>query len=59
MPVTDKVSGLADGRIEISAGRLEHLAARSTPQKDGSRLVARIDDAAMPAGSYLLRATRP
>lgn len=54
--VIDKVSGLADGSIEISpagSGTWQTL----PTQKDASRLVARIDDAAMPAGTYLLRAT--
>ena len=54
--VTDKVSGLADGAIEISREGSDTWQALAT-QKDGSRLVARIDDAALPAGSYLLRAT--
>ena len=36
--------------------RLGHLAGACRPQKDGSRLLARIDDAALPAGGYLLRA---
>lgn len=53
--VTDKVSGLADGAIEISQAGSNTWQAMST-QKDGSRLVARIDDAALPAGSYVLRA---
>ena len=55
--VTDKVSGLADGAIEISATGSNTWQALAT-QKDGSRLVARIDDAALPAGDYVLRATR-
>jgi 5-hydroxyisourate hydrolase-like protein (transthyretin family) len=53
--VTDQVSGLADGVIEIGAvgsGVWQTLAT----QKDGSRLVTRIDDAALPAGAYVLRA---
>jgi hypothetical protein len=53
--VTDDVSGLADGSIEISragSGIWQTLAT----QKDGSRLIARIDDAALEPGQYLLRA---
>jgi hypothetical protein len=56
VPVTDAVSGLADGAIEISAAGSDTWQTLAT-QKDGSRLVARIDDAAMPAGAYVLRAT--
>lgn len=54
--VTDKVSGLAGGQIEISrtgSGNWQTLAT----QQVGSRLVARIDDAVLPPGEYLLRAT--
>jgi hypothetical protein len=53
--VTDDVSGLADGSIEISragSGLWQTLAT----QKEGSRLIARIDDAALAPGQYLLRA---
>src|SRR4051794_17990145 len=53
--VTDTVSGLADGAIEISAAGSGSWQALAT-QKDGSRLLARIDDSALPAGGYLLRA---
>jgi hypothetical protein len=53
--VTDRVSGLADGAIEISASGSGSWQALPT-QKDGSRLLARIDDTALPAGSYMLRA---
>jgi hypothetical protein len=56
VPVTDNVSGLADGVIEISAAGSNTWQTLDT-QKDGSRLVARIDDASLPAGSYMLRAT--
>ena len=55
-PVTDKVSGLADGNIAISAAGSNTWQTLDT-QKDGRRLVARIDDSALPAGEYLLRAT--
>lgn len=54
--VTDKVSGLADGSIEISPEGSNTWQAIQT-QKDGTRLVARIDDASLPAGRYLVRAT--
>jgi hypothetical protein len=54
--VTDKVSGLADGAIEISQAGSNVWQTLGT-QKDGSRLLARIDDAALPAGDYVLRAT--
>ncbi|MDP8909347.1 MAG: hypothetical protein M3N47_09590, partial [Chloroflexota bacterium] len=56
VPVIDKVSGLADGRIEISAAGSNTWQTLST-QKDGSRLLARIDDASLRSGAYLLRAT--
>ena len=49
--VTDKVSGLASGEIELSAqgsGIWESL----PTHKEGSRLIARIDDARLPAGTY-------
>jgi hypothetical protein len=54
--VTDQVSGLAGGQIELSrdgSGVWQELATR----QDGSRLLARIDDASLPPGTYLLRAT--
>jgi len=54
--VTDKFSGLASGQIELSregSGTWQVL----TTQQHGSRLLARIDDARLPAGNYLLRAT--
>jgi hypothetical protein len=53
--VTDQISGLADGAIEIGpagSGAWQTLAT----QKDGNRLVTRIDDAALPPGTYVLRA---
>jgi hypothetical protein len=53
--VTDDVSGLADGSIEISRAGSNTWQTLAT-EKQGSRLVARIDDAALPAGTYLLRA---
>jgi 5-hydroxyisourate hydrolase-like protein (transthyretin family) len=54
--VTDQVSGLAAGQIEISrqgSGAWQTLATRV----EGNRLVARIDDATLPSGTYVLRAT--
>ncbi|MDX6644139.1 MAG: large repetitive protein, partial [Solirubrobacteraceae bacterium] len=54
--VTDDVSGLADGSIEIGragSGIWQTLATR----KEGSRLLARIDDAALAPGDYVLRAS--
>jgi hypothetical protein len=54
--VTDRVSGLATGSIEISregSGLWQTLATR----QDGNRLIARIDDALLPPGTYRLRAT--
>jgi hypothetical protein len=53
--VTDRVSGLAGGSIEISASGSGIWQVLPT-QTAGSRLLARIDDAALPAGAYLLRA---
>jgi 5-hydroxyisourate hydrolase-like protein (transthyretin family) len=54
VPVTDAVSGLAGGTIEMSPIGSATWQALPT-QKDGSRLLARIDDAALPAGAYQLR----
>src|SRR3954454_22275734 len=54
--VTDQVSRVADGTIEISREGSNTWQTLAT-QKDASRLVARIDDAALPAGTYVLRAT--
>jgi 5-hydroxyisourate hydrolase-like protein (transthyretin family) len=53
--VTDKVSGLAGGAIEISPTGSGAWQALPT-DKDGNRLLARIDDAALAAGGYQLRA---
>ncbi|MDQ3344387.1 MAG: hypothetical protein M3524_12585, partial [Actinomycetota bacterium] len=53
--VNDKVSGLAGGEIEISpagSGNWQQLA--TTAQ--GSRLVTRVDDSRLAAGSYQVRA---
>ena len=54
--VTDKVSGLAGGQIEVSRQGSGSWQALATV-RSGSRLVARIDDARLPGGAYLLRAT--
>jgi hypothetical protein len=54
--VTDKVSGLAGGQVEISregSGVWHQL----PTTRERSRLLARIDDARFPAGTYLARAT--
>lgn len=53
--VADRVSGLASGSIEISREGSDTWQALDT-RIDGTRLVARVDDAALPAGRYLLRA---
>jgi len=53
-PVTDKVSGLAGGQIEISrvgSGNWQQL----TTSMEGSRLVARLDDGQLEPGSYAVR----
>lgn len=55
VPVVDTVSGLAGGAIEISAAGSSTWQTLPT-QQEGSKLVARIDDAALPAGNYVLRA---
>ncbi len=54
--VTDNVSGLAGGQIELSSEGSGSWQALPT-QQDGNRLVSRIDDALLPPGAYLLRAT--
>jgi len=55
VPVTDDVSGLADGSIEISAEGSATWKSLDT-KMDGSKLVTRIDDTSFPAGRYVLRA---
>jgi len=53
--VTDAVSGVANGPIEISragSGTWQELAVT----RDGDKLLARIEDATLPAGAYELRA---
>jgi 5-hydroxyisourate hydrolase-like protein (transthyretin family) len=49
------VSGLASGTIEIGATGTGVWQTLPTDQ-DGDRLIARIDDATLPAGTYVLRA---
>jgi hypothetical protein len=54
--VTDRVSGVSGGQIELSrqgTGTWQSLAT----ERQGDRLLARIDDSLLPAGVYLLRAT--
>ncbi len=53
--VNDRISGVASGQIELSregSGVWQVL----PTQHEGARLLARIDDASLPPGSYLLRA---
>jgi hypothetical protein len=52
---TDKVSGVVDGAIEIGAAGSSTWQTLGT-KLDGGRLVARIDDASLPDGTYQLRA---
>jgi hypothetical protein len=55
-PVSDPLSGVIAGQVEISregSGSWQGLPTKLT----GDRLQARIDDATMPAGRYLLRAS--
>jgi hypothetical protein len=53
---SDAVSGVASGSIEISQSGSNVWQALPT-QLDHGHLVARVDDAALPAGSYILRAS--
>ena len=53
--VTDRISGLAGGEIELRRQGEAVWHSLST-QKEGSRLVTRVDDGALPAGIYALRA---
>jgi hypothetical protein len=54
--VTDRISGLAGGGIEISrAGSGSWQVLPTT--REGDRLLTRIDDASLPPGDYELRAT--
>lgn len=54
--VTDRISGLGGGGIEISRAGSGTWQALPTSQ-DGTRLVAKVDDASLPAGEYELRAS--
>lgn len=54
--VTDRISGLAGGGIEISRAGSGSWQVLPTTQ-EGDRLVTRVDDASLPAGDYELRAT--
>jgi hypothetical protein len=54
--VTDSVSGIAGGQIELSREGSGAWHALATEQQS-DRLAARIDDASLPPGQYLLRAT--
>jgi hypothetical protein len=54
--VTDRISGLSSGQIELSrigSGTWQVL----PTTKEGDHLVTRVDDAALPAGEYELRAS--
>ena len=53
--VTDRVSGLAGGQIEISRDGSNAWQPVAT-QQEGQHLVARLDDSQLAAGRYLLRA---
>jgi hypothetical protein len=52
--VTEKISGIASGQIELSQEGSNTWHALPT-RLEGTRLTARIDDAALPPGRYLLR----
>lgn len=54
--VTDPISGLGGGGIEISRAGSGTWQALPTSQ-EGDRLVARVDDSALPEGDYDLRAS--
>lgn len=54
--VTDPISGLGGGEIEISRVGSGVWQALPTSQEN-SHLISRVDDAALPAGEYELRAT--
>ncbi len=54
--VTDRISGLASGAIELSVQGSGVWRTLPTVHR-GSRLVAHIDDAHLPPGPYVLRAT--
>lgn len=54
--VTDRVSGLAGGSVEIAPEGTNDWRGLGTAQ-EGSRLTARIDDAQLAPGRYVVRAT--
>jgi hypothetical protein len=54
--VTDNVSGLADGSIEISQSGTDTWQGLQTDH-DATHLTTRIDDTTLPPGDYVLRAT--
>ncbi|HKF82093.1 MAG TPA: hypothetical protein VKB23_03935 [Solirubrobacterales bacterium] len=54
--VTDRISGLAGGGIEISRAGSGSWQVLSTSQ-EGERLLTRVDDASLPPGDYELRAS--
>jgi hypothetical protein len=54
--VTDRISGLGGGQIEISPAGSGTWQVLQTSQ-EGDHLVTRIDDASLPAGEYELRAS--
>jgi len=54
--VTEKISGISGGQIELSAAGSNTWQALTT-KLEGGRLVARIDDAALAPGAYLIRAS--
>lgn len=56
VPVVDKVSGLASGVVEISPAGSDTWQTLKT-EVEGSRLIARVDDANLPSGQYAMRAT--
>ncbi len=55
-PVADPLSGVSSGQIEISRAGSGNWQSLST-KLEGERLEARVDDAAMAPGRYLLRAS--
>ena len=54
--VTDRISGLGSGQIEISPVGSGTWQVLQTNQ-EGDRLITRVDDASLPAGDYELRAS--
>jgi hypothetical protein len=54
--VTDRISGLSSGQVELSRAGSGTWQVLPTA-REGDHLVTRVDDAALPAGEYELRAT--